>query len=428
MEQLIVMIVRVDDEKPENLTEIWQRQLPQISLEKLEAERYLDKIENIVSDVGSDLLRRLFVERWLLTDKAFGDRHYEEHAREEGVLHDGFDSVKVLSRFGEVNLPRQVLKNLKNNFHVIPGNDGLPAHKGQITTRGLQEWICLLPQDVPFPTTQRLLGWMTGDPDAVSETQIRRWVAFHGQLIREAEHAEILELSNRDSLDGLQAQLTPINEIRHPAAWEPELEEVVKAALDQPNSVPPEGVSPGDWERVLKARAEELELQGLRRLGPEVRPGEVVAGTDDVCVRRPEKKRWLELRTACVRTSEGRRYLSGTPEAVLQQLYLLLLLCGGITSKLTLLGDGARWIAVFFTERLANWAASEMILDWYHLGKKCSGLTSVICRGNLAKKKLLGQLLFYLWRGQVQTALSILQDYRPLAECVNEKETPTSKK
>ena len=423
MEHLIVMIVRVDDEKPESVTEVWRRPLPEISLEKLDAERYLDNMEEVISDAGSEIMRKMFEEQWRLTDQAFVIRYYNKYAPTEGVGHDGFDSIKVASRFGIVHLQRQVCENCLNNYHILPGNAGLPVHNGQITTRGLQELICIISQDVPFATAQRLLGWKTGDPNTISETQMRRWVAYHGQLIREAEQTEIQELSARENLDGLQAQLTPINEIRHPAAWAPDLDEAVKAALNQPNSVHPEGVSAGDWERVLKARTEEQELQKLRRLGPEVRLDEVIAGTDDVCVRSTEKRSWFGIRTACVRTNEGIRYLSGNPEAVLKQLYILLLLCGGFSKKLTLLGDGARWIAGFFTERLASWNASEMILDWYHLAKKCSELTSMICRGLVAKKKLSGTLLYYIWQGKGEFALSILQDYRPQAKNVEALDT-----
>ncbi|MEO5378904.1 MAG: hypothetical protein H7832_14150 [Magnetococcus sp. DMHC-6] len=60
MEHLIVMIVRVDDEKPESLTEIWRRPLPEISLEELDTERYLDNIEEVISDAGSEMMRKLF--------------------------------------------------------------------------------------------------------------------------------------------------------------------------------------------------------------------------------------------------------------------------------------------------------------------------------------------------------------------------------
>ena len=201
------------------------------------------------------------------------------------------------------------------------------------------------------------------------------------------------------------------------------MNEAVEQTLAQPDPSPPTGVSASDWERVLQARRDEPDIECLRRLGLEIQPGEIVASTDDVGVRRPEKRRWLEIRTACVRTAMGYRYLSGTAQAVLQQLYLLLLLGGGLTAKLTLLGDGARWIATFFKTRLATWPGSELIMDWYHLGKKCYELTSLIARGRVAKNALLGQLMYRLWRGQLDEALALLEAYRPQAKATGSLET-----
>lgn len=118
-----------------------------------------------------------------------------------------------------------------------------------------------------------------------------------------------------------------------------------------------------------------------------------------------------------MRTAQGYRYLSGTVDMILRQLLLLLLLWGGnLKSKVTLLGDGARWIMRFFQQHLVSWPAAVLILDWYHCRKKCYDLTSMICRGRKAKSELLGLLLKHLWRGQVQDALDILEEYRPQAK------------
>ena len=163
----------------------------------------------------------------------------------------------------------------------------------------------------------------------------------------------------------------------------------------------------------LARKAEEL-----RRLGPVVQPGEVVASVDEIVVRRPEKRRFLELGTACVRTTSGYRYLSGSIEMVLRQLLLLLTLCGGFHAKIVLLGDGARWIIRFFEGRLADWPSATLIWDWYHCYKKCYDLTSLICRGRKTKQELLSLLLKCLWRGQVQDALDILEKYRSQAKNV----------
>ncbi len=415
MSQLIMMIARMDDlDNPEQLTEIWRRAMPEVNLAELVPEQYLNGVEERVMAVGWEAMRSLLVEQWRLTDQVLVARFRQEQAG--ATSGDGYDSLKVASRLGVVYLPRQVCYLSDEARHLLPGNQGLPAHAGQVTTRGLQEWACLLPQDLPFGTTERLLGWMTHDPETMSETQLRRWVCRHGQVIRQAEQDEVAALQQRSDLTGLKAQLGQAGPPRRPAAWAVELNQAVETALAQPQPQPPEGVTAADWERVMQARQAETttSAEQLRRLGPQVQPDEVVASVDEVQVRRPQKRRFLELGTAYVRTANGYRYLSGSIALVLPQLFLLLVLCGGgVSAKVTLLGDGARWISRFFQERLAGWPGVSLILDWYHCRKKCYDLTSLICYGRPAKAELLGLLLRHLWRGQVAEAIDILEEYRP---------------
>jgi hypothetical protein len=417
MSQLVMMIAKIDQiDNPEQMTELWRQAMPMPNLSEMKPEHYLDEMESQVEEIGWAAMRQLIVEQWRQSDELLVEQFRQEQA--EAVIEDGFDSLKVASRVGVVYLPRQVCYLPNRKQHSMPGNAGLPEHAGQVTTRGLQEWACLLPRDLPFGTAGRLLGWVAHEPEIVSETQMRRWVARHGILIREAEKAEVEELEQRSKLAGWQAQLRPSEKPRRPAAWTKELNQTVETALAQPDPTPPKGITLSDWERVMQVRREEpaRKAEELRRLGPEVQPGEVVASVDEIVVRRPEKRRFLELGTACVRTPAGYRYLSGNIEMVLRQLLLLLSLCGGLNAKITLLGDGARWIMRFFEAHLASWPLATLILDWYHCYKKCYDLTSLICRGRKAKQELLGLLLKHLWHGQVQDALDILEEYRPQAK------------
>jgi transposase len=57
-----------------------------------------------------------------------------------------------------LTLSRQICSHPATQTHVIPGNAALPLHNGIIITRGLQEWTCLLPQELPFASAARLLG------------------------------------------------------------------------------------------------------------------------------------------------------------------------------------------------------------------------------------------------------------------------------
>ncbi len=334
------------------------------------------------------------------------------------MTRDGHVPLKVACRLGILELPRQICYSAEEGGHVIPGNGVLPEHKGMVITRNLQEIACLFPLDLPFETSQRLLAWETRDAEILCTTEVRRLVRAHGAVIRAAEAAEVAELLARDDLSGLQAQIVPAAAPRRPAAWPAEVQAAVEQALAADLPQPPEGVRVSDWERVLVARQEELTaLTQLRRLGPAVQPDQVIAAVDDVEVRRPERRRFLSVRTARITTSRGVRYLSGSSEDVLAQLYLLLVLSVGLEGRITLLGDGARWIATFFRERLAACAHKELIVDWYHLFKKCYDLTSMICRGRQAKLTLMKRLMPRLWQGKVNEALTLLEAYRP--ECRN---------
>jgi len=300
---------------------------------------------------------------------------------------------------------------------VIPGNAVLPAHHGIIITRGLQQWACLLPQELPFMSVARLLGWQTHDADLVSDTTIRSLVRSHGQVIRQAEQAEVRGLASRDDLASLDLTLVPHGQSRRRAGWPAALNAAVDAALASEQICPPDRVSWADWERVLAARRAEAAspIEDLRHLGPELEADQVLLTVDEVLTRRPEPGRFLELRTARIATATGYRYLSGVGAAFLQRLHVAALLCLGPLSSLLLIADGARWIRSFFTDTLAAVADKTMILDWQHLKQKCLELSSRICRGKLAKARFLRWLYRRLWRGDVAAAITVLETHRSAA-------------
>jgi len=302
----------------------------------------------------------------------------------------------------------------------MPGNTVLPPHQGMLITRGLQEQACLLPQDLSFDTVTRLLGWQTQEQQILAATTVRTLVRTHGQIIRQAEQAEVTALLERDDLATLPVQLLPAQQPRRRASWPPELNAAVDAALIAGDTRPPVGVTAADWERVLSVRREEhtLTLADLRRLGPEVRPDQVLVTTDEVLTRKLARRRFNELRTARVVTTQGTRYLSGSGDAFLTLLLIMVLLCAGRQRLVLLIADGARWIRNWFAALQALWATSTMILDWFHLCKRCAELGSMICHGRKAKAALLGPVYRELWRGEVEAAISLLEAYRPHARNV----------
>jgi hypothetical protein len=145
MSQLIVMIVCHDAvNKSEELSEVWRQPLPRVTLERFEAARYLDGLEEQVTAVGWALMCQLMVEQWRFTDQALLAAYHEQH-RDTPVSADGYEDLKVVSRFGVVQLPRQVCYEVGEGYPVVPGNAGLPAYAGQVTTHGWQEWLCADP-------------------------------------------------------------------------------------------------------------------------------------------------------------------------------------------------------------------------------------------------------------------------------------------
>src|ERR671919_2923438 len=106
-------------------------------------------------------------------------------------------------------LARQVCVHPATQTHVLPSNAVLPPHNGIIITRGLQEWACLLPQDLPFVSVARLLGWQTHDTAVLSDSTVRSLVRTHGQIIRQAEQAEVAAMTTRDDLATLELNVVP---------------------------------------------------------------------------------------------------------------------------------------------------------------------------------------------------------------------------
>ena len=75
--------------------------------------------------------------------------------------------------------------------------------------------------------------------------------------------------------------------------------------------------------------------------------------------------------------------------------------------NLVAITDGARNIRLLFEQVFAQ--PVTLILDWYHLRKKCYELMSMIARNKAEKETHLQIILAHLWQGQTNEALAYLQ-------------------
>jgi hypothetical protein len=110
-------------------------------------------------------------------------------------------------------------------------------------------WACLLPQELPFAAVARLLGWQTHEEHLLSDTTIRTIVRAHGQIVRQAEQAEVTALLQQDDLATLDLQVVPHDHPLRRFGWPVELNTAVEIALAAEQVCRPTGVSWADWNR-----------------------------------------------------------------------------------------------------------------------------------------------------------------------------------
>ena len=255
MSHLRVLVCRVEDDD-ETMTELASLDLPPVPTGW--RDNPLDTLEAQVATAGQRLLAGLCEVAWNEVDAAAVAR-YCRRATRGSMWSDGYDMLTVASRFGTLHLRRRVIAHRDGRPHVMPSNVLLPDHQGLVITRGLQEIACLLPQDVPFATAARLLGWHTGEPGLLSASTLRTLVRDHGDQIRRRETIETIcavrHRGQRRPLVGV-----PVEQPRRHPGWPEELSAAVETALAQKQVCPPEGVRWADWQRVLAARAEEAQV------------------------------------------------------------------------------------------------------------------------------------------------------------------------
>ena len=410
MSQLRLLICRVD-EGDNQVTERARVTLPPVLADAGAAP--LDTLEAQVATVGQCLLGRLCELPWDALD-AQAVARYRAGQAPGSVVADGSDTLFVASRFGTLQLRRQVCAHHDGRPHIMPGNDLLPMHQGILITRGLQEQGCLLPQDLPFATAACLLGWQSGEPGLLSTTTLRTLVRAHGARIRCLEQGEAQRITTYGTR-GQRLRVVPEERPRRHAGWPSALSAAVEAALADGQRRPPGGVSQGDWDRVRTARTEDATatVAALRRLGPEVAPGQMLLVLDEVLAPTPGRGNFHELRTACLLTSEGRRYLSGTGAPFLHQAKAAVQAC--CARSLLVVADGASWIRTFFRDHLAAFPQAEMLLDWSHLAQKCRDVGARICPDRARRRPFLRRLLRALWAGAVPRAVRVLEAQRPQA-------------
>ncbi len=148
---------------------------------------------------------------------------------------------------------------------------------------------------------------------------------------------------------------------------------------------------------------------------------------DDVCCKKqkaegrkkgssPKEKREMVNNTvAHIQNKEAKTYTFNTSTvSQMMTIVLAFLLSNELLSKpgsLVFFTDGARDLRRAIQD-IFYFIPFKIILDWFHLEKKCKDLLSMAISGKQIKNQILTEVLAWLWLGKVERAVKVLTDLK----------------
>jgi hypothetical protein len=131
---------------------------------------------------------------------------------------------------------------------------------------------------------------------------------------------------------------------------------------------------------------------------------------------RPQKaKKQYAYTTVAHVEHDGASYvLCGKGVVEVLRMVLALLLNNGLWQQgLIFLTDGQKTLQAAILRAFSWWGALQLILDWYHLEKKCKEGLSLALNGRQARNATLEELRLMLWHGLTDRAIQFLQEVNP---------------
>jgi hypothetical protein len=146
---------------------------------------------------------------------------------------------------------------------------------------------------------------------------------------------------------------------------------------------------------------------------------------DDVCCKKQkaegrkkgssakETREMVTNTVVHIQNKESKVYTAVSP-TVSQMMVIVLafLLSNGLLSQsgsLVFFTDGARDLRKAL-QGIFHFIPFKIILDWFHLKKKCKDLLSMAISGKAVKNQILTELIAWLWLGKVDQAIKLLQE------------------
>lgn len=133
-----------------------------------------------------------------------------------------------------------------------------------------------------------------------------------------------------------------------------------------------------------------------------------------VSTEKAAPTKFIHTTVAEVQTEEGRYVLSASGVIKVLRLLLAFLLKNGLTGRqLICFMDGQKSLHTNLAQVLRCHRGWQVILDWYHLEKKCAQATSLTIKGKDQRNEVLAHLLSLLWEGRVEAAMAYVKGLSP---------------
>jgi hypothetical protein len=173
-----------------------------------------------------------------------------------------------------------------------------------------------------------------------------------------------------------------------------------------------------------QAKEQCIKLEELQETFEDPQTVKANISLDDVCSKKQkasgrekgspskEKREFLSNTVAHIQSGEGKSYRLNTACLFQMTIWILaFLLDNRLLSKsgpLVFFVDGAVELRLAIG-RVFGFLPFKIILDWYHLEKKCQERLSQALKGKQIRNQVLPKLLALLWRGKIDLAISYLR-------------------
>lgn len=176
--------------------------------------------------------------------------------------------------------------------------------------------------------------------------------------------------------------------------------------------------NPVGYEEARRSVNVSVDDVGVKRQKAERKKG--VAETGDggqsgaQAPRASSKTKFIHTTVAEVQTEQGKYVLSGAGSIKVLRMALAFLLANGLSGRQVIcFVDGQKSLHTALGEVFDCFRQWKVILDWFHLKKKCCQLTSLALKGKASRNEVLNHLLSLLWDGRVESAIEYLSEVKP---------------